>query len=216
MTPISSSATAPAASLVACTLARPDPSTALFHAGEALLPLLGRGDAIDARVLREAMEAACGGSDAQGHWAWKDAYEACEVAQVLFLRRFGAAMRARAGTPAAQLAMLAKLAALLPTHTRRSQESQALQQFSTPIDLGFVASVAAGITPDDLVSSSRPGRDYSPSSPSSPARSSPSMTSRRPAPTCSGDSFRKPRSRGRTPSRSTTTSTRPFVRTWSS
>ena len=82
---------------------------------------------------------------------WKDAYEACETAQVLFLRRHGPAMRACAGTPAALVAMLAKLAALVPTHTRRSEESEVLQQFSTPIGLGFVASVAAAITPSDLV-----------------------------------------------------------------
>src|SRR5262249_36793898 len=42
-------------------------------------------------------------------------------------------------------------AALLPSHTRRSEESQALQQFSTPIGLGFVAGTAAAITPADVV-----------------------------------------------------------------
>ena len=47
--------------------------------------------------------------------------------------------------------MLAKLAALLPSQTRRSEESQAFQQFSTPIGYGFVASTAAAITADDLV-----------------------------------------------------------------
>jgi predicted RNA methylase len=47
--------------------------------------------------------------------------------------------------------MLAKLAALLPSHTRRSEESQAFQQFSTPIGLAFVACVAAAITPADVV-----------------------------------------------------------------
>ena len=49
------------------------------------------------------------------------------------------------------LPMLAKIAGLLPTHTRRSEESQALQQFSTPITLGVAASTAAAITPADLV-----------------------------------------------------------------
>src|SRR5215471_16521790 len=82
---------------------------------------------------------------------WKTAYDACEAAQVLFLRKFGPAMRERAVSPSAFLAMLAKLAALLPSHTRRSEESQALQQFSTPIGLGFVASTAAAITPADVV-----------------------------------------------------------------
>jgi hypothetical protein len=94
---------------------------------------------------------AFGGSDAEGAWTWKTAYDACEVAQVLFLRKFGPAMRDRAASPAALPAMRAKLAALLPSHTRRSEESQALQQFSTPIGLGFVASVAAAITPADVV-----------------------------------------------------------------
>ena len=47
--------------------------------------------------------------------------------------------------------MLGKVAALLPTHTRRSQESQALQQFSTPIELAFVAAAAAAVGPADVV-----------------------------------------------------------------
>ena len=57
-------------------------------------------------------------------------------------------IRAKAGSPAAMLPMLAKIASLLPTHTRRSEESEAFQQFSTPIPLGLVACTAAGITPD--------------------------------------------------------------------
>jgi predicted RNA methylase len=126
-------------------------ASALFHAAGHLLPDLERGRIVDARRLRVAMEQAFGGSDAEGAWIWKDAYEACEAAQVLFLRKFGPAIRARAATPIAQLAMVGKVAALLPSQTRRSQESQALQQFSTPIVLGYVASVAAGITPRDLV-----------------------------------------------------------------
>ena len=37
-----------------------------------------------------------GASDADGGWNWKTAYDACEAATVLFLRKFGPAMRARA------------------------------------------------------------------------------------------------------------------------
>ncbi len=129
----------------------PDRASAILHAARLLLPSLERGQALDAATLRTAMEAAFGASDTGGAWVWKDAYEACEAAQVLFLRRHGPAMRARSGSPAGMLAMLARLAALAPTHTRRSEESTALQQFSTPIALGFAASVAAAITPSDLV-----------------------------------------------------------------
>ena len=136
---------APAPSLAANTIS----AAALLAAGQALLPNLVRGAAVDARSLREAMTAATGGSDAEGAWSWKDAYEACEVAQLLFLRRFGAALRAK--PVAAQLAAIGKVAALLPTHTRRSEESQAFQQFSTPLPLALVAAYAAAITSADIV-----------------------------------------------------------------
>jgi len=127
-------------------------ASAILHAATLLLPTLQRGQAIDAQCLRAAMEEAFGASDAAGAWAWKDAYEACEAAQVLFLRRFGPAMRTRAaGSAAGLLAMFGKLAALLPAHTRRSEESQALQQFSTPVELGLCAGIAAAIAPGDLV-----------------------------------------------------------------
>jgi hypothetical protein len=60
---------------------------------------------------------------------WKDAYEACEAAQVMFLRKFGGAMRSRAGSAATMLEMLTRLASRLPTQTRRSEESE---QYSNP------------------------------------------------------------------------------------
>ncbi|MDP1748196.1 MAG: methylase, partial [Reyranella sp.] len=120
-------------------------------AAHLLLPHLERGGRIDAPTLRAAMEHAFGGSDAAGAWDWKTAYDACEAATILFLRKYGPVIRARAGAPPAELSILNKIAALLPTHTRRSEESQALQQFSTPIALGFVAANAAAITPADLV-----------------------------------------------------------------
>ena len=124
---------------------------ALLAAARLLLADLERGRAVDAQTLRNSMSIAVGGSDAEGAWNWKTAYDACEVAQILFLRKFGPAMRKRAVSRCVFLAMLKKLAALVPSHTRRSEESEALQQFSTPIELGFAVSVAAAITSDDLV-----------------------------------------------------------------
>lgn len=126
-------------------------SDGVVTAAHLLLSHLERGGRIDAVVLRAAMERAFGGSDAVGAWNWKTAYDACEAATVLFMRKFGPVIRVRAGSPAVELSMLSKIAALLPTHTRRSEESQALQQFSTPLALGFVAASAAAITPADLV-----------------------------------------------------------------
>jgi hypothetical protein len=146
-------ATTPAAAILPLFDANPAPDKAsgLFQAAAALAQLLGQGRALDSRALRSAMEAAFGASDAAGAWVWKDAYEASEAAQVLFLRKFGGAMRARAGSPASMLEMLFRLADRLPSQTRRSEESERFQQFSTPITLGFVAAEAAALTAADLV-----------------------------------------------------------------
>ena len=126
-------------------------ASAVVRAARQLFADLERGRRIDAALLRSAMDAALGASDSSGAWSWKTAYDACEAATVLFLRRYGAAMRAKATSPAAVLPMLKRIASLLPTHTRRSEESESLQQFSTPLGLAFVASQAAAITPADLV-----------------------------------------------------------------
>ncbi|RIA37383.1 strawberry notch-like protein [Hephaestia caeni] len=124
---------------------------AILVAAHLILPDLERGRAIDARALRSAMETAFGGSDAGGAWNWKTAYDACEAAQVLFLRKYGSTILRKSASPVAALAMIEKIGALLPTHTRRSQTSQALQQFSTPAGLGVVAAIAAAIRPGDVV-----------------------------------------------------------------
>ncbi|WP_425350249.1 strawberry notch-like NTP hydrolase domain-containing protein [Phyllobacterium phragmitis] len=128
-----------------------DTAGAILAAAQLLLPHLERGQRTDAPTLRHAMETAFGASDASGVWTWKTAYEACEAATVLFLRRYGRALFRKAGSPAAALSMLEKIADLLPTHTRRSEEAQSFQQFSTPIPLGLVAATAAAITPVDRV-----------------------------------------------------------------
>jgi hypothetical protein len=128
-----------------------EPAPAILTVAEALQPDLAKGFQIDALRLRLEMERAFGGSDADGAWDWKLAYEAGEVALVLFLRKFGRALLARAGSLTALLPILAKVAGLLPTHTRRSEEMERFQQFSTPLPMGLAALAAAQITPRDLV-----------------------------------------------------------------
>ncbi|WP_288971837.1 strawberry notch-like NTP hydrolase domain-containing protein [uncultured Mesorhizobium sp.] len=123
----------------------------IFAAGGVLLPLLEAGQSITSAHLRAVLTTEFGGSDAEGFWSWKDAYEATEVAQVLFLRKFGSAISARTNMPEAALSILTRLAALNPTHTRRSEETQRLQQFSTPVELAYVAARAASIMADDVL-----------------------------------------------------------------
>ena len=138
--------------------ATPQPTSApavLLAAARTLLPVLEAGRALDARVLRDAMTEAFGASDADGAWLWKDCYEAAEAALVLFLQRYGRAMRREAGTgpggPAAMIRMLETLAALEPSQTRRSEEQLRFQQFSTPLPLAYAALQAAMIRPGDVV-----------------------------------------------------------------
>ena len=127
----------------------------LLAAARTLLTPLQNGCLLSAAVLREAMTGAFGGTDADGAWLWKDAYDAAEAAVVLFIKRYGTAMRREAGAgpqgPAAMLAMLERLAALEPSHTRRSEEQVRLQQFSTPLPLAYAALQAAMIRPRDRV-----------------------------------------------------------------
>ncbi|MBA17294.1 MAG: methylase [Sphingomonas sp.] len=126
-------------------------ASAVLTAAEHLLPHLEKGRQIDTATLRVAMEATFGASDASGAWDWKTAYDACEVATVLFLRKYGKALFRKAASPASRLSALTKVVALLPAHTRRSEEAQALQQFSTPTPLGLAALTAASLTPADRV-----------------------------------------------------------------
>ena len=123
----------------------------IFTAAGLLLPHLERGQRVDAATLRGAMEAGFGASDATGAWTWKIAYDACEAATVLFLRKYGNVLFRKAASKSAILPQLGKISGLLPTHTRRSEEAQTFQQFSTPILLGFAAVTAAAITPADRV-----------------------------------------------------------------
>ncbi|MFC5373729.1 strawberry notch-like NTP hydrolase domain-containing protein [Brevundimonas faecalis] len=128
-----------------------DPAEAVLTAAKLLLPRIAQGRKIDTATLRSVMEASFGAPDNCGAWDWKAAYDTCEVATVLFLRKYGKALLREAASPTARLSALSKIAALFPTHTRRSEDSQAFQQFSTPLPIGLAALTAAAIRPGDHV-----------------------------------------------------------------
>ena len=123
----------------------------LIHAANSLLPHFEAGQAIDAKTLRAAMESAFAASDTSGAWVWKDAYDAAEIAQIMMIKRYGALMRKQAASPAQFLSMIERLSALAPSHTRRSEDSVRLQQFSTPLPLAAIVAQAAGVRATDLV-----------------------------------------------------------------
>jgi predicted RNA methylase len=90
-----------------------------------------------------------GGTDANGHWQWKDAYEALEIGLVLYLRKHG--KERLSGDRHQALQWLSELQAKLPTHTRRSEDSYLYQQFSTPLAMGYAVSRAAQLRSGDTV-----------------------------------------------------------------
>ncbi|MEA5566678.1 strawberry notch-like NTP hydrolase domain-containing protein [Anabaena sp. UHCC 0399] len=95
------------------------------------------------KTIQSQMNRCFSGTAAEGAWQWKDAYEAVEVAAILYLRQKGLSEN-----PLAQLQLLESLC---PTHTRRSEEQLQLQQFSTPLSLAYLVSLAGQITSNDLV-----------------------------------------------------------------
>ncbi len=99
---------------------------------------------LDMPCLSAEMTQAFNGTDASGAWTWRQAFDLTQVAAAQ-------SVRADAQSPERTLAHISTLAHSLPTETRRSERQVQLQQFSTPLDLAFVASQAARIRATDIV-----------------------------------------------------------------
>ena len=123
----------------------------LLAAARALTPQLNRSRPLDRKLVANVMTMAFGASDAEGAWLWRDAYDAIEAALVLQIRRLAPQLGRLEDVPAEIVALLANLAELSLTHTRRSEEELALDQFSTPPQLGALAVLAAQVRAGDQV-----------------------------------------------------------------
>ena len=121
----------------------------LFDAAESILGLLIGKVTVSPKALQEIMTRAFGGNDASGAWQWKDAYEALEIAQVRFLQKYSDTLRRM--KPEMVITLLQNLQNLCPTHTKRSEESIAMQQFSTPAAVAYIASIAAYLNSSDVM-----------------------------------------------------------------
>ncbi|MEA5512267.1 strawberry notch family protein [Crocosphaera sp. UHCC 0190] len=106
-----------------------------------LLSLLHNDNPIISNQLSFVMNAEFGGTDAQGLWNWRLAYDLLEAALVLWVRE----------APTVNLKTLTELMAKLPTQSRRSLEQVELQQFSTPLPMAELVAKAAAVTEQDTV-----------------------------------------------------------------
>jgi predicted RNA methylase len=121
-----------------------------FTVAKLIVEDLFAGTRITRAALRDCMASVFGMTDADGAWSMREAYDVLETAQLLHVRNPRSAF-ARATTPVDALSSLLNLAALLPTETYRSEKQIALQQFSTPMPLAWLAARAARITSADTV-----------------------------------------------------------------
>ena len=114
-------------------------------AARLLTPAVAAGGLDRAEVLR-VMERVHGCSSADGGWSIRQAYDALELAQVLHLLSADLPRNA-----SACLEALEAMVEALPTHSVRSEEQIALQQFSTPAPIAFLAAEAIDLRSEDLV-----------------------------------------------------------------
>ena len=144
----------PTASTTASLFAEPsgtDRPANILAAARALVTSLARSRPLDRRLVADVMTTAFGASDAEGGWTWRDAYDAIEAATVLQVRRLTPQVARLEDAPAEIAALLAGVSALGLTHSRRSEEQVALDQFSTPPRLAAMAVLAAQVRPGDRV-----------------------------------------------------------------
>jgi len=138
------------ASLFAAPL-RADKPANILAAARALSTSLARSRPLDRRLVAGVMTTAFGASDAEGGWTWRDAYDAIEAATVIQVRRMAPQVSRLEDAPAEIAALLAGVSALGLTHSRRSEEQVALDQFSTPPQLAAMTVLAAQVRQGDMV-----------------------------------------------------------------
>lgn len=123
----------------------------VLASARALAAHLARSRPLDRRLVSDVMTMGFGGTDAEGVWSWRDAYEAIEAATVLQIRRLAPQVSRLEDAPAGVAALLATVGGLGLTHSRRSEGQVALDQFSTPPELAALVVLAAQVRPGDRV-----------------------------------------------------------------
>ena len=120
-------------------------ASAILGAARTLAAKLLLAVPIDRAALTEAITQSAGGSDAAGAWRQRDSFEALEVALAMAVPELVGQMDAGAA-----IRTLEALTTELPTHTVRSENQIAFQQFSTPPTLAYLAVHLAQVSNGDV------------------------------------------------------------------
>ena len=108
---------------------------------------------IESSTLIKEANRVFGGTQAEGVYSQKSAYDAMEVGVNIFLRGTETSdwNNQNASWATSKIAELTEMISRLPTQSRRDSEMEEFQQFSTPPPLAFAANWVANITAIDTV-----------------------------------------------------------------
>jgi hypothetical protein len=121
----------------------------VLRTADVLAEMMAAGRLPGRETLRVLMTRISGRSDAEGGWVLRDAYDALELAQVLFVT--GPHSPVQESSPADTLANLEHLTLSLPTQTHRAEQQIDLQAFSTPLSLAWLAGHAGHPSTADVL-----------------------------------------------------------------
>ncbi|MBQ7099981.1 MAG: strawberry notch family protein, partial [Oscillospiraceae bacterium] len=112
---------------------------------------LSKDRVIDSMALYALADRAFGGTQGEGAYNRKDAYDALELAVNKHLLTFAKDMNGDALKAQQSVRKLEVLLRTLPTQTVRTQEQQDFQQFSTPPNIAYLAAWAGNVQPGEMV-----------------------------------------------------------------
>lgn len=113
--------------------------------------LIKPGTEFNSSLLFELANKAYGGTQAEGVYTVKDAYDALELAVNKVLLEKVVKYNGDAKTAVSAVKALQAMLDKLPTQTKRSEEQESYQQFSTPPNIAYLAAWAANINSADVV-----------------------------------------------------------------
>lgn len=118
----------------------------LLVAAQTVCPQVLSGEKIARSILNSAMEVTFSAKNINGMWNQRDGFIALEMATILALQR-----DRLSNEQITALKALEHLSRQLPTQTVRSDDQIALQHFSTPPGLAWLASTLAEIGDQDHI-----------------------------------------------------------------
>ena len=120
---------------------------------DSVKPFIEKNTPLTSKKLFELADKAYGGTMAEGAYTVKDAYDGMELAVNQYLIGSDLVKNANgdAETAKSTISKMKDILNLLPTQTKRTEEMESYQQFSTPPNIAYIAAWAANVNNSDVV-----------------------------------------------------------------